>query len=390
MARKQARTKTARRGTPARKRAARETRQVGYAVVGLGHFAQEAMLPAFEHARRNSRLAALVTGDREKARKLGRRYGVPVFDYEQLEDCLALPEVDAVYIATPNTRHAEFTVRAARAGAHVLTEKPMATSERECRQMIGACEDSDVKLMVAYRLHFEEANLRMVEAIEKGRIGDPRYFNSTFSFQAKAPNIRLEADVGGGVLWDIGVYCVNAARYLFRAEPVEVFAFKAKGKDARFAQTEEAVSALLRFPEDRLASFTVSFGAASTGSYSVVGTEGELRLENAFDYHGELSWKVKPEKGRKSEGTVPPRDHLAPELLYFSDCILHDENPEPDGWEGLADVRIISALYESAERRRPVRIEPVEQRARPTRRQEMHVRQQEFGRNLVNVEAESQ
>jgi len=387
MARKQARTKTARRGTPARKR---ETPQVGYAVVGLGHFAQEAVLPAFEHASRNSRLAALVTGDREKARKLGRKYGVPVFDYAQLEECLALPEVDAVYIATPNTRHAEFAVRAARAGAHVLTEKPMATSESECRRMIGACEDSDVKLMVAYRLHFEEANLRLVEAIEKGRIGNPRYFHSTFSFQVQAPNIRLEADEGGGVLWDIGVYCVNAARYLFRAEPLEVFAFRAKGKDARFAQTEEAVSALLRFPDDRLANFTVSFGAASTGSYKVVGTEGELSLENAYDYHAELSWKVKPAKGRASEGTVPPRDQLAPEFLYFSDCILRDESPEPDGWEGLADVRIISALYESAEQGRPVRLKPVEKRARPTRRQEMHVPQQEFGEELVNVQSEAQ
>lgn len=369
-------------------RGSRETRKVGYAVVGLGHFAQQAMLPAFAHAERNSRLAALVTGDREKARKLGRQYGVPVYSYEQLEECIAQPEVDAVYIATPNTTHAEFAVRAARAGAHVLCEKPLATTEAECRRMIGACEDSDVKLMVAYRLHFEEGNLRLVEAIEKGRIGEPRFFNSTFSFQVKAPNIRLEAQAGGGVLWDIGVYCVNAARYLFRAEPVEVFAFKAKGHEARFAETEEAVAAVMRFPDERLASFTVSFGAASTGAYSVVGTEGEVRLENAYSYQDEIHWKVRPEKGRGSEGTVPPRDQLAPELLYFSDCILRDVHPEPDGWEGLADVRIISALYTSAEKGRPVRIKPVEQRKRPTRAQEMHVRQQDLGKHLVNVQAE--
>lgn len=368
----------------------REARKVGYAVVGLGHFAQEAVLPAFENARRNSRLAALVTGDTEKALKLGRKYGVPVYSYDELEECLARPEVDAAYIALPNTLHREFTVRAARAGAHVLCEKPMATSEADCRRMLAACEDSDVKLMVAYRLHFEEANLRLVEALRKGRIGEPRYFHSTFSFQIQPPNIRIEADAGGGVLWDIGVYCVNAARYLFRAEPEEVFAFVAQGKDERFAQTEEAVSAVLRFPDDRLANFTVSFGAASTGSYQVVGTEGEVRLENAYDYHGRLQWQVKPAKGRASRGTVPPRDHLAPELLYFSDCILKNRRPEPDGWEGLADVRIISALYESAKRRRPVRMEPVEQRQRPTRAQEMHVRQQDFAKDLVNVQAESQ
>ena len=386
MARKQTRTGMARRGTPTRVK--RETRQVGYAVVGLGHFAQEAVLPAFEHAGRNSRLAALVTGDPEKARKLGKKYGVPVYGYEQLEECLALPEVDAVYVATPNAQHAEYTVRAARAGAHVLCEKPMATSETECRRMIDAAEESDVKLMLAYRLHFEEANLKLVEAIQKGRIGTPRFFSSTFSFQIQAPNIRIEANAGGGVAWDIGVYCVNASRYLFRDEPVEVFAFKSKSKDPRFAETEEAVSALLRFPDDKVAAFTVSFGAAATGQYVVVGTEGEVRLENAYDYHGELSWKVKPEKGRASEGTVPPRDHLAPELMHFSDCILHDAHPEPDGWEGLADVRIISALYESARTGQPVKLEPFEKPQRPTKEQEVRRPPAETP-EYVNVESPS-
>jgi glucose-fructose oxidoreductase len=389
MARKQMGAGKGQRGA-ARPRAKRESRKVGYAVVGLGHFAQEAVLPAFAHAESNSRLAALVTGDSEKARKLGRKYGVPVYGYEQLEECLARPEVDAVYIATPNAQHMEFAVRAARAGAHVLCEKPMAMSEAECRRMIGACEDSDVRLMVAYRLHFEEANLKLVEAIRKGRIGDPRIFTSTFSFQVNPPNIRLEKAAGGGVAWDIGVYCVNAARYLFQAEPLEVFAFRARGQDARFAETEEAVTAVMRFPDDRVANFTVSFGAASTATYLVVGTEGEVRLENAYDYHGELQWKVKPTKGRASEGTVPPRDHLAPELMYFSDCVLKGEQPEPDGWEGLADVRIISALYESAERGRSVRIEPVRKRARPTGKQEMRVPQQDFPKDLVNVEAPTQ
>lgn len=345
-----------------------KARKVGYVVVGLGHFAQDAILPAFKNAKKNSRLVALVSGDPKKHRVLGKRHGVPVYGYDQYEECLALPEVDAVYIALPNSLHAEYAVRAARAGAHVLCEKPLALDEQQCMDMIRAAEDSDVKLMTAYRLHFESTNLAAMEAVRKGKIGEPRIFSSSFSFQIDAPNIRVDADKGGGVAWDIGVYCVNAARYLFRAEPEEVFAFRAQGKDERFAETEEAVSAVMRFPEDRLASFNVSFGAASTSTYQLVGTQGSLRLENAYDYKGKMTLELET-KGKKKR-TLPARDQIGPELTYFSDCILKDREVEPSGWEGLADVRIIRALYQSMESGRPVRLEPFEKRQRPTGEQE--------------------
>jgi glucose-fructose oxidoreductase len=348
-----------------------KARKVGYVVVGLGHFAQDAILPAFKNAKKNSRLVALVSGDPKKHRVLGKRYGVPVYGYDQYEECLALPDVDAVYIALPNSLHAEYAVRAARAGAHVLCEKPLALDEQQCLDMIRAAEDSDVKLMTAYRLHFESTNLAAMEAVRKGKIGEPRLFSSNFSFQIEAPNIRVDADKGGGVAWDIGVYCVNAARYLFRAEPEEVFAFRARGKDERFAETEEAVSAVLRFPEDRLASFNVSFGAASTSTYQLVGTKGSLRLENAYDYKGKMTLELQT-KGKKKR-TLPARDHIGPELSYFSDCILNDREVEPSGWEGLADVRIIRALYQSMESGRPVRLEPFEKRQRPTGEQEQRM-----------------
>ncbi|WP_375769559.1 Gfo/Idh/MocA family oxidoreductase [Archangium gephyra] len=350
------------------RRKRQKARTVGYVVVGLGHFAQDAILPAFKNAKKNSRLVALVSGDPKKHRVLGKRHDVPVYGYDQYEECLALPEVDAVYIALPNSLHAEYAVRAARAGAHVLCEKPLALDEQQCMEMIRAAEDSDVKLMTAYRLHFESTNLAAMEAVRKGRIGEPRLFSSSFSFQIQAPNIRVEADKGGGVLWDIGVYCINAARYLFRAEPEEVFAFRAKGKDERFAETEEAVSAVLRFPEDRLASFNVSFGAAPSATYQLVGTKGSLRLENAYEYKGKMTFELEA-KGKKKR-TFPERDQVGPEISYFSDCILKDQEVEPSGWEGLADVRIIRALYQCMESGRPVRLEPFEKRQRPTRQQE--------------------
>jgi glucose-fructose oxidoreductase len=352
-------------------RAKRPARQVGYAVVGCGHFAQEAVLPAFQHAKKNSRLVALVSGTPEKHRVLGRRYGVPVYGYERFDECLESPEVDAVYIALPNSLHAEYTLRAARAGAHVLCEKPMALSEQHCRDMIRAAEESDVRLMVGYRLHFESANLAALEAVRKGKLGEPRLFSSSFSFQVNAPNIRLEREEGGGVLWDIGLYCLNAARSLFRAEPQEVFAFRAQGKEPRFTETEEAVSAVLRFPEERLACFNVSFGAASSATYQLVGTRGSVRLDNAYNYKGKMAFELQA-RGKKRH-VFPERDQMGPELLYFSDCVLRGRHPEPDGWEGLADVRVISALYESARSGRPVRLEPFERRQRPTEEQEMRL-----------------
>jgi predicted dehydrogenase len=368
------------------KRKKKAERQVGYAVVGLGHFAQDAILPAFEHAE-NSRLVALVTGDPEKAKELGERHKVPVFGYDRFEECLALPEVEAVYIALPNTLHAEYAVRAAKAGVHVLCEKPLATTEAECREMIRECEESDVRLMTAYRLHFEQANLTAIEAVREGKIGDPRVFSSAFSFQINAPNIRIERDKGGGVLWDIGVYCVNAARYLFRAEPIEVFAFCDKGQDPRFAEVEESASVVMRFPEGKLASFTVSFGAEAVAMYQLLGTTGTLKMDNAYEYKGEILWELTSE-GKTHKGKVPTRDQIAPELLAFSDCILEGKEPEPNGWEGLADVRIISALYESARLGRPIQLPPFEKPQRPTKEQEEH-RPPAKEPDYVNVESPS-
>src|SRR5687767_13836336 len=230
-------------------------RQVRYAVVGLGHIAQVAVLPAFGNARRNSRLAALVSADPLKRKTLSDKYGVErTYTYEQYDDCLK--HVDAVYIALPNSMHCEYAVRAAQAGVHVLVEKPMALTEQECERMTRAARDAGVKLMVAYRLHFERANLEAGEVVRSGRLGEPRLFNSTFCTPVVPGNIRVRRDTGGGVLYDIGIYCINAARSLFGEEPLEVRAACAGTLD----EVEESVAAILRFPNERLAAFTASFG----------------------------------------------------------------------------------------------------------------------------------
>jgi glucose-fructose oxidoreductase len=344
-------------------------KKIRYAVVGLGWISQEALLPAFKHARRNSELVALVSDDRVKRRELSRLYHLEhTYDYDQYDQCLESGEIDAVYIGLPNHLHRDFTVRAARRGIHVLCEKPMAVDERECRSMIEACARHRVKLMIAYRLHFEPANLKAIEVVNGGRIGEPRIFNSVFTQQVEGGNIRLRDETGGGTLPDIGIYCLNAARYLFRAEPDEVFAYTARRDQQRFREVEEMASVVMRFPEDRLASFTASFGASDVGSYQVVGTKGDLRVDPAYTYHGDLKHTLSI-KGKKKERVFPKGDQFGPQLLYFSDCIRLDRQPEPSGEEGLIDVRIINALYKSAETGRPVRLRTEKKGRRPSRRQ---------------------
>ena len=346
---------------------AQKRRKVRYAVVGLGHIAQVAVLPAFKHASRNSELAAFVSDDATKLRTLGRRYGVPTsahYGYEQYDDCLA-SGIDAVYIALPNHMHREYTERAAAAGVHVLCEKPMALSEADCTAMIGACRRGGVKLMIAYRLHFEAANLTALSAVKSRAIGEPRVFNSVFTMQVEEGNIRVRRETGGGTLWDIGIYCINAARYLFRDEPEEVFAYAASNREKRFREVEEMVTAVLRFPKERLASFTCSFGAADTAGYQVVGTKGDVRVDPAYEYATALKSVVTVD-GKKRTREYAKRDQFAPELLHFSDCVRTGRDPQPGGREGLADVRIIRALYRSAKIRRPVKLAPFDPPPRPT------------------------
>jgi predicted dehydrogenase len=349
----------------------RNRNKVRYAVVGLGYISQDATLPAFANAGKNSEVRALVTEDPVKARRLSAKYEVPLFySYEEFDLCLNSGEIDAVYIALPNSMHCAYAVAAANAGIHVLCEKPMALDETECRAMIGAAEENGVKLMIAYRLHFERANLSAVEAIRCGRIGAPRIFSSVFTQQVANGNIRLKRELGGGPVWDIGIYCINAARYLFRSEPEEVFAFDATGNDERFREVEESATAVLRFPEARLATFSCSFGASDVSEFQVVGSKGNLRADPAYDFSQGLQLRITV-NGAARESVFPKSDQFAPELLYFSDCILNNREPEPSGREGLADVRIIRAIYRSIESGKPVQLQPTVVDARPTVAQEI-------------------
>ena len=344
---------------------------IRYAVVGLGHLAQVAVAPAFKNAK-NSELVAVVSGDAEKRKRLGKKYRLEhVYSYDRYDRALA--EVDAVYLVLPNHLHREYAVRAAAAGVHVLCEKPMAVTEEECEAMIEAAESNNVKLMIAYRLHFEKANLEAIKLVKSGRLGDTRIFDSVFGQQIAEDNVRVTEPMekGGGPLYDMGVYCINAARYLFGTEPMSVFASSANNGDKRFRKVEEMTSATLRFPDERLATFTCSFGSADLSRFTLIGTKGSLTAEPAYDYSIPLKQQLTID-GKTSTRRFPKRDQFAAELIYFSDCVLRDKEPEPSGWEGLADVRIVRAIYQSAQAGRAIELADLPAKKKPTMRQEIH------------------
>ncbi len=324
-------------------------KKIRYAVVGAGWISQEAFMPSIP-ASGNSEISAIVSGNQVNARKLADFHGVKhIYTYEQYDDMLKAGVVDAVYIALPNSLHADYAIRAAKAGVHALVEKPLAITVDECEAMIRAADDAGIWLMTAYRMHNAPSLVETVDLVRRGEIGDPRIFSSVFSFQIPATNHRLKAEHWGGALQDIGVYCVNAARHVFGAEPVEAIAMNGHGnKDARFGETPEMVCATLRFPGDRIATFTASFGAALNDGFKVVGSTGEIEVSPAYRFEVQHRMRVTTASG-VIQKDLPPCDHFSGQAAYFSDCILRGQRPESDGGEGLADVRIMLAIEKAAQ-----------------------------------------
>ena len=339
--------------------------KVRYAVVGAGWISQEAFIPAVAQTG-NSEIAAIVSGNAEHTKELAAFHGIPhIYDYDAFDRMLADDVVDALYIALPNSLHAEYAVRGANAGKHLLVEKPLAITIEECERMIAAADAAGVWLMTAYRLHCEPGTVSALEEIRKGAIGDPRFFISSFGFQAAPGNHRLKAAHWGGPLQDIGVYCLNAARHVFGSEPTDVIAMKGHADgDPRFSEVEETIAVTLRFPADRFAQFTVSFGTADTDMYRVVGTEGEITMEPGYRFPFPTRMTL-TSGGQTTVREFPDIDHFGAQTEYFSDCILRGLRPEPDGQEGLADVRAMLAIEAAAKTGLPQKINSPERPVHP-------------------------
>lgn len=331
---------------------------IRYAVVGAGWISQEAFMPAVA-ATGNSRMQAIVSGSPEVARKLADFHGVPeIVGYDGYDALLASDRIDAVYVALPNSMHAEFTIRALKAGKHVLVEKPLATTLAEGEAMVAAARESGAFLMTAYRLHNEPGTHGMIEAVRSGKIGDPVYFASTFGFQTQLGNHRLKADHWGGALPDVGVYCLNAARHVFASEPIAVQAMASRpASDPRFAEIDAGLAVTIRFPGERLAQFFCSFGSGTSESIRIVGSNGELTLDPAFKFDSAFRLAIRA-GGKESNIEFEQVDHFSGQIAYFSDCIMSDSPPEADGEEGLADMRALLAIDEAARTGATVCLEP--------------------------------
>ena len=344
-------------------------RKVRYAVVGVGWIAQAAFMPGVEHTG-NSEMLALVTDHERKAEVVGEKYGISkIYSYDELPGLLKSGEIDAVYLATPNFDHVEYAVQTLEAGVHLLLEKPMAVSVDECKRMIAASEKSGAKLMVAYRLHFEPGTLKAIERVREGEIGTVRFFNSSFSQQIKKENHRAKHGFWAGPVPDMGPYPINAVRNLFGAEPVEVFAAGVCTDPERFTDItgqpfEDTVSVVLKFPAERMASFSLTYNGGDVDDYRVVGDKGALFSDPAYQVATQIRHELTIGK-KKSTESFKQTDHFGGELKYFSDCILNDKNPEPDGEEGMLDARVLAAIEESLKTGAVVKLAPYHRARRP-------------------------
>lgn len=334
--------------------AAREGRKLGWAIVGLGSYATNQIMPRFAKCE-HSRLAAIVSGSPDKAREIAGRYGLPergIYDYRNFDSIKNNPDVDIVYVILPNSMHHEFTIRAARAGKHVVTEKPMAVSVPECEEMIAECRKANRKLMVGYRSRFEPHNVEAIRLTRERAAGDTKVIIADHGFNTGDPTQwRLKrALAGGGSLMDIGIYSLNAARYLTGEEPIEVNAFMhSTPGDPRFREVEETINFQLRFPSGVLANCTSSYGYDGQSHYRVVGNRGWFELEPATSYGGQ---RLRVKIGREIEERQlpsPAKDQFTAQLDHMSECVMQNREPLVPGEEGLRDVRVMMAIYEAAQ-----------------------------------------
>lgn len=328
-------------------------KQIGYAVIGLGALARNFVLPAFARTTENSRLVAVISGDRAKAQIVGPQFRAATYHYDELQ-CLQRDDVNVLYITLPNSLHCDYAVEAARAGVHVLCEPPMAVTADECRRMIRTCQTNRVKLMVAYRLHFRPAVLKAFSLVRSGHIGLPKTFSSDFTCRLETPdNIRLQRRLGGGTVYHLGVECINAARSLLGSEPAQVMAMTARTSRRYGGDVDESAVALVRFPDERLAHFHTSFGEEPIARFTIFGEEGWVHVANPYGTNAPAQMSV-TKQGERQEQAFEPTDEFAAVIATFSNAISEERQPEPSGIEGLQGTRIVEAIYRSSRDGRPV------------------------------------
>jgi predicted dehydrogenase len=335
--------------------------RVGFALVGLGGLSLGQLIPAFR-ACKKAKLTALVSGDAAKAQRIAQENGIDpksIYNYKNFGRIAKNKDVQVVYIVLPNAMHAEFTVRAARAGKHVLCEKPMEVNVAKCQQMISECRHAKVKLMIAYRIQYEPMNREMQRLVRSKTFGDVKYIESADFQKVEKMEWRLSEKLSGsGAIGDLGVYCINTIRFLLGEEPVEIFAqtFRPSG-DARFKEVDASAVWQMRFPSGLLANCACGFDGHDTKSYRVVADRGTFGMDPSFPYRG---LKMFASPNQPALPAIAETDQFVNELDHMADCVLNDREPYTPGEEGLQDQRIIEAILESAKKQRSVKLPKID------------------------------
>jgi predicted dehydrogenase len=328
-------------------RAAEPERKLGFALVGLGNLSTHQIAPALQKTK-FCRLAGIVTGTPAKAKKWSAQYNLPaknIYNYDTMEQMADNPDIDVVYVVTPNALHAEHTIKAAKAGKHVLCEKPMEVSSEKCQQMIDACKKAGRQLAIGYRLHFEPNNLECVRLAREKVFGNLKLIQADFGFRIGDPTQwRLNrALAGGGPLMDVGIYALQAARYISGEEPVTITAVESTIDHVKFKEVEESIAWQMKFPSGVIASCDSTYNFGGLNRYQAFAEKGWFQLSPAYSYGGI--------QGKRSDGeqiNFPAMDQFAAEMDNFAECILKNQPTTVSGEEGLRDIKIMMAIYEAA------------------------------------------
>lgn len=331
-------------------------KKLGWALVGLGSLSKNQIAPALAKTT-HSRLAAIVTGTPAKAEAWKKQYGIPdshVYDYANFDRIADNPDVDVIYVVLPNSMHEEFTIRAAKAGKHVFCEKPMANSADECRRMIAAVKAAGKQLGIGYRCQFEPHHVECMRLAREKVFGPLKFIEAGFGFQIGDPTQwRLRGKLaGGGALMDVGVYALQACRYLTGEEPVEIVAQEVKTDPVKFAEVDETISWSMKFPSGVLASVMTTYAFNGADYFTAHCIGGRFGMGPAYGYGGQKGWTSRPDV--KIE--FPATDHFAVEMDLFSQAILAGKPFAPAGEEGLRDLLAIEAIYQSIREGRAVKV----------------------------------
>ena len=317
------------------------------AIMGLGSYGSR-VAEAMKDSKK-AKLVGAISGTPSKIKEWQSKYGIPeenCYNYENFDRIKDNKNIDAVYIITPNALHHDQTIRVAKAGKHVICEKPMAINAKEGREMVDACKKANVKLLIGYRMHFEANTLEIIRMRNEGELGKVLFFQGLSGFRIGDPTQwRLNRQLaGGGAMMDIGIYSVNGARYMVGEEPVWVTAQETKTDPEKFKEgVDETITFQLGFPGGAIASCLSTYSMGHLDRFFLNGEKGFAELQPATGYG--------PIKGRTNKGelNLPHKTHQTVQMDEMAEIILQGKKPivPVDGEEGLKDLMIMDAIYKA-------------------------------------------